>query len=99
MPVVLERRRLGFRVSFIWRPIPAHLGGAVDGSSSRGIGRLPSHVDTLGGVPVLATFEFNAFIAAVDSERRKQELTWVDLAEALWDQSAELNAHRNDHPL
>jgi hypothetical protein len=58
-----------------------------------------SHVDTIGGVPVRPTFDFNAFISAVDSERRKQELTWVDLAEALWDQSAELNAHRNDHPL
>jgi hypothetical protein len=58
-----------------------------------------SHVDTIGGVPVRATFDFNVFISAVDSERRKQELTWVDLAEALWDQSAELNAHRNDHPL
>jgi len=50
-------------------------------------------------VPVLATFDFNAFTAAIDLERRKQDLTWVGLAEALWDQSAELNAYRNDHPL
>lgn len=59
----------------------------------------PRHADTLCGVPVLSTFDFNAFIAAADSERRKQELRWVDLADALWDQSAYLNAHRNDHPL
>jgi hypothetical protein len=50
-------------------------------------------------MPVSATFDFNGFISAVDSERRRQELTWVDLAEALWDQSAELNSRRNDHPL
>jgi hypothetical protein len=50
-------------------------------------------------VPVPATFDFNAFISAVDRDRRKQGLTWGDLAGALWDQSAELNSHRNDHPL
>jgi hypothetical protein len=50
-------------------------------------------------VSVAAKFDFTAFISAVDSERRKQRLSWFDLAEALWDQSAELNARRNDHPL
>jgi hypothetical protein len=50
-------------------------------------------------VPVRATFDFGAFISAVNSERRMQRLTWGDLADVLWDQSAELNAHRNDHPL
>jgi hypothetical protein len=48
---------------------------------------------------VPATFDFDAFISAVDRERRRQELTWGDLAAVLWDQSAELNAQRNDHPL
>jgi len=50
-------------------------------------------------VPVLATFDFDAFITAVDRERRQQQLRWVELADALWEQSADLNAHRNDHPL
>ena len=78
------------------RPRPA-LRGHVDISSSR---RAPtSCVGTIGSVPVLATFDFNAFTAAIDLERRKQDLTWVGLAEALWDQSAELNAYHNDHPL
>jgi hypothetical protein len=45
------------------------------------------------------TFDFDAFIAAVNEERRRREMTWHDLADLLWDQSAELNAHRNDHPL
>ena len=68
-------------------------------SGIRTLAPRPRHADTLCGVPVLSTFDFNAFIAAADSERRKQELRWVDLADALWDQSAYLNAHRNDHPL
>jgi hypothetical protein len=46
-----------------------------------------------------ATFEFDAFMFAVNSKRRKQRLTWFDLAGVLWEQSAELNAHRADHPL
>jgi hypothetical protein len=71
----------------------------VDGPSWLIIGRLPGHVDTIRGVPEPATFNFDAFISAVDRERRKQQLTWGDLAGVLWDQSAELNLHRNDHPL
>ena len=54
---------------------------------------------TIDGVPTGATFDFDAFTAAVDRERRQQELTWGGLADALWDQSMELNAHRTDHPL
>ena len=46
-----------------------------------------------------ATFDFAAFVAAVDHQRRALDLSWYDLAAVLWDQSAELNAHRNDHPL
>jgi hypothetical protein len=61
--------------------------------------RPPSHIVTIGGVPVRAAFDFDAFISAVDRERQKQQLTWFALAEAVWEQSAELNAHRNDHPL
>jgi hypothetical protein len=48
---------------------------------------------------VRPTFDFDAFISAADCERRRQNLTWGDLADVLWDQTAELNAQRNDHPL
>jgi hypothetical protein len=56
-------------------------------------------VDTIGDVATGATFDFEAFICAVDRERQNQGLSWFDLAAALWDQSADLNAHRDDHPL
>jgi hypothetical protein len=76
-----------------------HFGDGVDTLGSRGVENLPGHVDTIRGMPPRSTFDFSGFISAVDRERRKKELTWGDLAEALWDQSAALNAHRNDHPL
>lgn len=47
----------------------------------------------------LGTFDFAAFIAAVDAARRERELGWYELAEELWDQSVQLNAERDDHPL
>jgi hypothetical protein len=67
---------------------------AADGCASG-----ESAVGTIGAVPVVATFDFDAFITAVDRERRTEGLTWGDLADVLWDQSSELNARRNDHPL
>ncbi len=45
------------------------------------------------------TFDFDAFTSAVDGARRASGMTWFELADVLWDQSAELNAQRNDHPL
>jgi hypothetical protein len=56
-------------------------------------------VGTIGAVAASSTFDFDAFITAVDRQRRAQGLTWYELAAALWDQSADLNAHRHDHPL
>ena len=50
-------------------------------------------------VSVGATFDFGAFMSAVDSERRADGLRWYDLADVLWEQSAELNAHRGEHPI
>jgi hypothetical protein len=38
-------------------------------------------------------------MAALDRRRRDQGLTWFELADVLWGQSADLNAHRHDHPL
>jgi hypothetical protein len=50
-------------------------------------------------VDALATFDFAAFFAAVDEARRDRSMGWSDLADELWDQSAQLNAERDDHPL
>jgi hypothetical protein len=50
-------------------------------------------------VDALATFDFAAFSAAIDDARRERNIGWYDLADQVWDQSAELNAERDDHPL
>jgi hypothetical protein len=50
-------------------------------------------------VTALPVFDFASFIDAVDARRRDRGLTWYELADELWQQSSELNAHRNDHPL
>ena len=50
-------------------------------------------------VDALATFGFAAFFAAVDDARRDRHMGWCDLAGELWNQSAQLNAERDDHPL
>lgn len=50
-------------------------------------------------VDALATFDFGAFFAAVDGARRDRDMGWCDLATELWDQSAQLNTERDDHPL
>ena len=49
--------------------------------------------------PRRATFDFSAFFAALDSERRGRGLGWYDVADELWQQSAQLNAEREDHPI
>jgi hypothetical protein len=66
---------------------------------------LTLHVETTGrqadmtGVDAVATFDFAAFFAAVDDARRDRDMGWYDLAGELWEQSAQLNAERGDHPL
>jgi hypothetical protein len=47
----------------------------------------------------LAAFDFAAFFAAVDDACREGDMGWYDLAGQVWDQSAQLNAERGDHPL
>lgn len=47
----------------------------------------------------LPVFDFAAFFGAFDAERRGRGLGWYEFAEELWQQSAELNAQRADHPL
>jgi|SRR6478609_10224482 len=47
----------------------------------------------------LPHFDFAAFTAALDGRRQELGLGWYDLADELWEQSADLNAQRMDHPL
>lgn len=44
-------------------------------------------------------FDCGALYSALDTQRRDRGLGWYELADELWDQSAELNAQREDHPL
>lgn len=47
-----------------------------------------------------AEFDMDAFFGALDAQRRERALGWYELADELWEQSADLNAQReNDHPL
>ncbi len=48
---------------------------------------------------VAPVFDFPAFFAAVDAERGQRGLGWYDVADELWEQSEQLNAERDDHPL
>jgi hypothetical protein len=50
-------------------------------------------------VRALPVFDCNALFDALDAERRGRELGWYELAGELWQQSADLNARRTDHPL
>jgi hypothetical protein len=50
-------------------------------------------------VTALAAFDFPAFFAAVDDARGKRDMGWYVLADELWEQSSQLNAERDDHPL
>lgn len=47
----------------------------------------------------LPVFDCAALFAALDASRRELDIGWYDLADAMWQQSAELNASRSDHPL
>jgi hypothetical protein len=44
-------------------------------------------------------FDIAALIDALDVQRRSRALNWHDVAKELWDQSAMLNAQRDDHPI
>lgn len=50
-------------------------------------------------VQALASFDCGALFDALDAKRREQSLGWYELADALWEQSAILNARRGDHPI
>jgi hypothetical protein len=44
-------------------------------------------------------FDCGALFDALDAQRLQRDLGWYDVAGVLWEQSAELNAVRDDHPL
>jgi hypothetical protein len=44
-------------------------------------------------------FDIVALFDALDSQRRNCALSWQGVAQALWKQSAVLNARRDDHPI
>lgn len=47
----------------------------------------------------LPAFDGEALIRALDTQRADRGLTWSELADELWNQSAELNAQLADHSL
>ena len=44
-------------------------------------------------------FDARALLEARDRQRLERSLSWKQAAEAIWDQSSELNSYRNDHPI
>ena len=44
-------------------------------------------------------FDIAALFDALDSQRRNRGLSWQGVTKELWDQSAALNARRDDHPI
>ena len=44
-------------------------------------------------------FDIRALFDALDSQRRNRALSWQGVARELWEQSAALNARRDDHPI
>lgn len=57
------------------------------------------HPENVAAESGLAVFDFAAFVAAFDAERRNRGLGWYEFADDLWEQSSELNDLRTDHPL
>jgi hypothetical protein len=50
-------------------------------------------------VRALPVFDCGALFDALDAQRRDRGLGWYELADELWQQSADLNARRTDHPI
>jgi hypothetical protein len=47
----------------------------------------------------LPRFDCDALFRALDAQRRERRLGRYELADEMWEQSADLNATRSDHPL
>jgi hypothetical protein len=64
------------------------------GARAGGLGRKVADVQEL------SVFDCRALFAALDAQRQEHALGWYELADLLWEQSADLNARRpDDHPL
>jgi hypothetical protein len=50
-------------------------------------------------MPETDDFDIGALMDALDVQRRSRALSWPGVAKELWDQSAVLNAQRDDHPI
>ncbi len=64
---------------------------------------LPTNPDLMKCMPwirnVQIDFDIAALFDALDSQRLSRALSWQGVAQELWNQSAALNAQRNDHPI
>jgi hypothetical protein len=49
--------------------------------------------------PDIRSFDTAALYAALNARRTEQGLSWRQVADQLWEQSAELNDRRHDHPI
>src|SRR6201996_5498674 len=49
--------------------------------------------------PYIKTFDSGALFAAIDQKRAALGLSWQRVADQMWEQSADLNARRRDHPI
>ena len=49
--------------------------------------------------PVPGEFDVTALYAALDAQRLARGLSWRQVADSMWAQSAVLNARRHDHPI
>ena len=47
----------------------------------------------------LCTFDVAALYSALDAKRAEFDLSWRQVADQLWDLSADLNEQRRDHPI
>jgi hypothetical protein len=87
------------------------VGGELDDGHARRLLQIPSAVNGLRNasgqvrsasfprVTAVPGFDFAAFFAAFDTERQNRGLGWYEFADELWQQSAQLNAECEDHPI
>ena len=54
--------------------------------------------DASGGI-LVGDFDARALFEALDRQRSERALSWRQVAEAIWEQSSELNERRHDHPI
>src|SRR5262245_26035308 len=53
----------------------------------------------LGAVRLLSAFDARGLYEAIEAQRIQRGLSWRQVADEIWNQSAELNQRRRDHPI